>query len=456
MGSFRPFPWQLKPWASTAPVMLVYGGSGPGKSAVIAEKMNALLKRYPRSTGVMMRKLRESLKNSAVLYFESNVVNGDPTVRHHKNNRRFEYSNGSILAYGGMKDTGQREAMRSIGVEGGVDFAWFEEANAFTWEDYEEFSTRMRGRAVFKATGVDFTQIILTTNPDAPSHWIYQKLMLEKMAEVHYAKPEDNPLATEAYLNRLRNLTGVRRRRFYEGKWEAAEGIIFEEFDQHFHIIPRFEIPNDWRRIRVVDFGYVHPFCCQWWAIDPDGTMYRYREIYKTRTLVSDHAKRIKHLSGAERIDATICDHDAEGRAQLEAAGIPTQPAYKAVKRGIEAVQNRLKPVFGRDGKPIPRSARMFFLEGSLDEVDKDLRAHGLPFETTQEFGTYVRKRKADGTYEEDPVKLYDEGMDCARYATCYVDGISESGDAREVIRQATGNDARYGEILERIRPTWS
>jgi predicted transcriptional regulator len=41
-----------------------------------------------------------------------------------------------------------------------------------------------------------------------------------------------------------------------------------------------------------VDFGYTNPFVMQWWAEDPDGRLYLYREIYRTRRLVEDHAKR--------------------------------------------------------------------------------------------------------------------------------------------------------------------
>jgi hypothetical protein len=80
---------------------------------------------------------------------------------------------------------------------------------------------------------------------------------------------------------------------------------------------------QQWRKIRAIDFGYVNPFVCQWWAIDNDGRMFRYRELYMTGRTVKDHADKINLLSSGESYEATICDHDAEDRATLAASWHP-------------------------------------------------------------------------------------------------------------------------------------
>ena len=46
------------------------------------------------------------------------------------------------------------------------------------------------------------------------------------------------------------------------------------------HVIRSFEVPKSWRRYRSFDFGYTKPFSVGWWAADPDGRLYRYREYY--------------------------------------------------------------------------------------------------------------------------------------------------------------------------------
>ena len=43
------------------------------------------------------------------------------------------------------------------------------------------------------------------------------------------------------------------------------------------------------------------------------------------------------------KIEATVADHDAEGRATLQSEGIITIPARKEIMDGIQAVQRRLR-----------------------------------------------------------------------------------------------------------------
>lgn len=183
---FRPLPWQLAPLLDTSSVMLLTGSAGGGKSRIAAEKVHAYLMKYPGTMGLMMRKQRQSMTNSTVLFYDRTVVGADPRVKHYPSKFRFEYDNGSILAYGGMDGDEQKEQIRSIGTQGGIHIAWLEEANRFTEEDFNEILARMRG------TGVDWRQVILSTNPDAPTHWIYRRLIVQKEATTFYSSAIHN------------------------------------------------------------------------------------------------------------------------------------------------------------------------------------------------------------------------------------------------------------------------
>jgi phage terminase large subunit len=208
-----------------------------------------------------------------------------------------------------------------------------------------------------------------------------------------------------------------------------AEGVIYEQWDVARHLIDPFPIPLSWQRFRAVDFGFTHPFVCQWWAIDGDGRMYLYREIHHTKRTVKVHAEQIKAVerwadkdaegkSLREPIAMAICDHDAEDRATLAENGIRTMPAQKAVSVGIQRVQERLK-VAG-DGKP-----RLFILRGALVETDRDMEALKKPLNTEQEFDGYIW---SDNVRREEPVKIDDDGMDALRYAVMYADNPRSGG----------------------------
>jgi len=410
LATYRPLPWQVPAWRSKTRILLLTGSAGGGKSRAAAEKLHGLMLRYAHAQGLMLRKTRESMVNSTVLFFERSIAGRTPFCTHVPSKHRFEYTNGSILAYGGMKDEEQREQIRSVGQAGGVDFAWMEEAAEFSRADFDELLARMRGNAA------GWRQLILSTNPDADTHWINRDLIVGGGAEVLYSSARDNPANPEDYARMLDLLTGVRRDRLRDGKWVAAEGLVWDAYDPAIHLVPRFPIPPTWRRIRVVDFGYTNAFVCQWWALDDDGRAYRYRELYRTQRICEDHARQIVALSKGERIEATVADHDAEDRATLLRHGIPTVPARKDVSPGIQAVENRLR-VAG-DGKP-----RLYLLRDSLVERDRTLEAAHLPTCTEEELPAYVWPKAPDGKpLKEQPVKANDHGCDCLRYLCAYLD----------------------------------
>ncbi len=391
--------------------MLLTGSAGGGKSRLAAEKIHAFCKKYPGAMGLMMRKNRESMTNSTVLFFVRTVMGDDPGVRHVSSKHRFEYANGSILAYGGMADDQQREQIRSIGQDGGVDMVWMEEANRFSETDYNEVLGRVRGKAA------PWRQVILSTNPDAPSHWIKRRLMDAGEGRVFFSGAKENRYNPAEYLGILGMLTGVLGERLNLGRWLQAEGAVYDGFRDDTHVIDPFPIPASWRRIRAVDFGYTNPFVCLWIALDPDLRMYLYREIYMTKRLVEDHAADIKRLSGNEAIEATVADHDAEDRATLHRHGVSTIAAKKAISPGIQALAQRLQ-VAENTGKP-----RLFVFRNALVAQDATL-PDGVPKSTLDEFGAYSWPKGQDGrSMKETPVDMYNHGLDSLRYATMHVDG---------------------------------
>jgi phage terminase large subunit len=420
MVKFKPLEWQIPVWRDKSQVILLTGSAGGGKSRIAAEKLHGACLKYPNTMCLAVRKTRESMTNSTVLFLERTVVGRGAT--HIGQKHRFEYANGSILAYGGMKDDEQREQVRGLGGEGGVDLVWMEEAMQFTEDDFNELKARLRGKAMHPpGSATSWRQIILTTNPDAPSHWINQRLILGNGARIYCSRAEDNPTNPPEYIATLDSLTGVLGERLRGGKWVQAEGAVYDVWDSAIHLIDPFPIPREWRKFRAVDFGYTNPFVCQWWAIDGDGRMYRYREIYRTKRTVTDHAAQINELSrGDGYIEATVCDHDAEDRATLEQNGISTLAATKDVSRGIQAVTTRMCKA--KDGKP-----RLFLMRGALVEQDPNLldartgRAT-KPTCTEEEIEGYAWQRLGDGKpNKEEPTKTNDHGCDAMRYGTMYL-----------------------------------
>lgn len=416
---YNPYPWQVIAWRDTARVCVYGGGAGGGKSRAAAEKLHGYMKKYPRAVGIALRKAREYASKS-VVYAIMSAIGEDRSVRYNASELMFHYDNGSRIFIAGMKDEGQRQALRSINGDGSADFIWAEEANALTEDDYNELLGRLRGSAA------PWRQVLLTTNPDGPMHWIKTRLIDGGEATVHYSSAADNLALPAEYKETLASITGVLGMRLREGMWVQAEGVVYDGWSDALHMIDRMpEGWHAWRKIRVIDFGYVNPFVCQWYAIDPDGRLYRYRELYMTKRTVSEHAAKINLLSQGEHYEATVCDHDAEDRATLKMAGISSVNAIKDVSRGIQAVQQRLAR--GHDDKP-----RLFLLKGALVERDSALVEERKPTCTEQEFPGYIWQTTPDGRPDkEEPLKIFDHGMDATRYAVMYLDGKPPRREAR-------------------------
>jgi len=420
---------------SRLPELVISGPAGTGKSYACLCKLHNLASSTPGFRGLILRKTRESLTTTGLVTFEEQVLgHGHWMVRdgpQRRNRQSYVYPNGSEITVGGMDKPGKV-------LSSDFDVIYVQQAEEFAENDWEILAIRCRNAKLA------YQQIIGDCNPDRPTHWLRARATKSQTPMLE-SKHQDNPRLWDRHkgewtaegrdyvLGRLEKLTGVRRERFLLGLWSATEGAVYETWDRSVHVRTLREtigldaIPNEWRRIRVVDFGYTNPFVCQWWVIDPDGRAIRYREIYRTQRLVEDHAKDINRLSvypdgTPEKIETTVCDpEDAEGRATLEKAGIPTVAAYKAkgsVKAGIQLIEARLRPA--GDGKP-----RLRYLSGALVESDQALVTAGLPFCTEQEYDGYVWAKSSDGKpNKEEPVDKDNHGLDASRYLAGYLDGL--------------------------------
>ena len=420
---FKPLEWQIKPFRNKSKVMLLTGSAGGGKSRLAAEKVHAFMLKYSGATGLLVRKTRDSARKSMVNLMKYRVIQNDPAVNLREARGYFEYANGSLLFWGGMKDEEQREAVRSMGQDGCFDIVWGEEANKLREKDHNELITRLRG------TSAPWRQLIYTTNPDHPKHWINNRLIGGGEAKVFYSSADMNPHNPADYVNDLNNVTGVQYLRLVKGLWVQAEGVVYPEWTPETHIVDRFIPPDNWAWYAAVDFGFTNPFVFKLYAQDPDGRLYLTDEIYYTKRTVRRHCEDIKTLIKGKNVIEWICDHDAENRATLEEElGIKTRPADKHITDGIEAVRERLK--VQEDGKP-----RLFYMRDALYEEDPLLTESGKPVCSEDEFTVYSYPDGIDGRpIKEAPMKEHDHGMDCDRYMVMHFDSANKRKPATAAI----------------------
>lgn len=422
--SYRPRGAARRVRACRDPEVLLSGPAGTGKSRACLEKLHTMALANPGLRALICRKTATSLSSTALVTWRRFVIhesllNGDVWFYGGSAQEppQYRYKNGSVVAIGGLDKV--EKIMSSE-----YDIVFIQEATELNENDWEMITTRLRNWRT------SFQQLLADCNPSYPTHWLKQRCDDGRttLLETYH---EDNPILFDRerhitergrdYISKLDRLTGVRHARLRLGKWVAAEGVIYEDYQDEIHVIDSIPsndpkdhagVPIEWPRYWAVDFGFVNPFVLGCWARDPDGRLYLYREIYRTRQTVDVHARNILSIVRPEgkwlepRPHSVICDHDAEGRAVLERElEMGTEPAHKSVLEGIDAVQVRMK--LAGDGKP-----RIYILRNALVYADPELVEGGRPTCTREEIPGYVWSDKK----KEQPVKEDDHGCDQMRY----------------------------------------
>lgn len=456
-------------WYCHDPEVCMAGPANTGKTRGHCERLVWEAEEYKGYRALIIRLCRAHLTESAVRTMEDLVLwPGHPALRgaSRENRRSYTFPNGSAIVLGGLD-----EPTKWYSTE--WDVVYCNEASELSLDQYERFHRALRNkhmphphgnpmpeylrrdgeidldrlRADYEAGRFEqwdgnwpdgspmwFHQLRSDTNPDAPTHWLRQRMDSGKCTEL-ICRHSDNPTFGANDQAALDALTGVRRARLRDGLWVAAEGQIWDLFDATAgemrdgrwvggHIVD--DIPRD-RNGRPVfefyvfsqDWGYRKPGCLGIWGVMPGGDMYLEREWYRQGKAIDWWLSVAVEANQQYKPIACVCDPEDAGAVELyRRAGIPTQIADKRDKRAsLGQVSDRMAR--GRNGRP-----RIFFLRTALVEKDPELVATYQPTCTVEEIPAYVWRRTKDGqVVKEEPDPLcVDHGCDQTRYCVRFVD----------------------------------
>ena len=344
---------------------------------------------------------------------------------------------------------------------------WLEEGTEATLDQYETLLGSLRWRK-----GTTRRQIIVTTNPGDPGHFLNQRAERGGMRRF-ITRHEDNPTLWDhdrgdwtefgrEYIATLDRYTGVRYLRLRKGIWAGAEGMVYEaEWDPAANVIgwdsPAIPRGRDGKvafRYYVVgvDWGYTEPGVFQVWGVDGDGRMFLVREVYRSGLAMGPLASGSESwMSIARRLDdeyhpdAWICDPARpEHIDQFRHYGIPAKEADNRRETGIEGVRRRM--VKAGDGLP-----RLFVLRDALESRDQALERAGKPMGFIGEIPqyTYLAPKNEKPTDDRTDPKKADHSMDAARYACAWVDRhhVAERDDG-EYAPWSCGDVLRHDELV--------
>ncbi len=348
---------------------IAYGGArGGGKSWAMRRKLVLLALNYPELNILLLRRTLPELRENHIIPLRRELNGFAP---YNATERVFNFPNGSRIKLGYCDTAG--DVYQYQGQEYAV--IGLEEATHFTEEQQQFISTC--NRTVMKGFS---PRMYYTCNPGNVGHRWVKRLFIDRQyrgderAEDYAFIPAriwDNKAllaADPGYVRQLMSLPEDMRRAHLEGDWDVHAGQYFREFSRERHVAEPFEIPEGWRRFCSMDWGYNDPCCVLWHAVDGEGRVVTYRELYVRQVRAAEVAKKVLALSAGERIAYTVASPDLwqsrgatltskggfEGETLAElfiSSGMSVSPADNTRIAGWQRVRDYLAPA--ADGRPM-------------------------------------------------------------------------------------------------------
>lgn len=300
----------------------------------------------------------------------------------------------SFYLFGG-KDEGSASLIQGITLAG----ALLDEAALMPRSFVEQTAARC------SVTG---SRLWFSCNPESPAHWFYQEWILkaeEKNALRLQFTMEDNPGLSRKVRERYAStFQGTFYRRFVLGEWVAAEGLVYDFFDESF-VQDAPEGPFEEWYISC-DYGTANPTSMGLWG-RKNGVWFRVKEYYydaksqRRQKTDEEYADDLAELAEGRSIRAVVADPSAASFCEtLRRRGWRVKKADNQVLSGIRLTARLLK------------SGKIVICRGCGDAI--------------REFSLYRWDDKHPG--QDQVRKEHDHAMDEIRYFAATVAGKSGLG----------------------------
>mgnify|MGYP001607028243 CR=1 FL=1 len=268
---------------------ILYGGAmGGGKSYWLRWMLVYLLCMYYEQTGLKGIRVGlfcedyPSLKDRHISKIIYEFPSWLGTLNKGDNEFKLNDVYGSgVIAFRNLDDPSKYASSEFAAV--GVDELTKDPKNVF-----DMLRTRMRW------PNIPNTKFLSGTNPGGIGHAWVKAMFLDRLFEetekeadmfvyIRATAHDNRDNLPDSYFDQLEGLPEEKRKAYLNGDWNLFEGQYFSEFNEDIHVVDPFPIPDSWRKFGAYDHGRAKPACFKWYAIDFDGNVWCYRELYINR-----------------------------------------------------------------------------------------------------------------------------------------------------------------------------
>lgn len=280
---------------------------------------------------------------------------------HHKTENIYTFPSGSMVEFFSVDDEQKIRGRKR-------DVLWANEANELSFDEFNQLNMRTTSKLFF-----DF-------NPSDNFHWLYDLISRDISLLVH-STYKDNPFLSKAQVVEIQELINVDEA-YYKiyalGEKGTGKTTIYTHW-KYYENLP--EVKETYYGL---DFGFNHP--CSLVEINViENKCYVKELIYESGLTVSDLLVKLQQLDISKKIEMVCDTARPEIIEELKRNRYNAKFAIKAVKDGIDSV----------------KSCQLFIHKESINLL--------------KEIASYKWKTNGDLILDE-PVKIYDDGMDAMRY----------------------------------------
>ena len=257
-------------------------------------------------------------------------------------------------------------------------------------------------------------KLFATTNPDSPFHWLKTDYLDRdglSLAEFHFTLDDNLALDPEYVENLKREYTGLWYRRYIDGLWVLAEGLVYDMFDPDIHIIDTLPaMRQEWVGI---DYGTSNPTAFLLVGSGDDGRLY-----------VTDEYFHKGDDMTSSKTDAEYSVALREWLGERHPRWLFIDPSAKSFRTQLHR-DRRTFPVFGKTAK-----GNNDVLDG-IRKVSNVLSAgrlfiHRRCANLSRELGVYSWDPKAQERGEDKPLQKNDHTCDALRYVIASIGTVYE------------------------------